>query len=122
MEPERILKSHFIMSLILVKREINEDGEGVFKVIDSKNENVRASDFQKSLQEDRDNGVEHEIKMVNAKPTNFQFNVIYVRADGERVWVWLLDSDDNEISPEEAQVINDAAAGEAEVVEMESEN
>lgn len=119
MEPERILKSHFIMSIILVKREIDEEGKGIFKVIDSKNENVRASDFQKSLQEDRDNGIDHELKVVNAKPVNFQFNVIYVRADGERVWAWILDSDDDEISPEEAQVINDAAAGEAEVVEME---
>lgn len=120
MEPERILKSHFIMSMILVKREIDKEGKGVFKVVDSKNENIRASDFQKSLQEDRDKGIKHEVKIVNAKPTNFQFNVIYVRADGERVWVWLLDSD--EISPEEAQAINDAAAGEAEVAEMESEN
>lgn len=120
MEPERILKSHFIMSIILVKREINEDGEGIFKVIDSKNENVRASDFQKSLQEDRDNGVEHELKIVNAKPVNFQFNVIYVRADGERVWAWILDSD--EIDSEKAQTINDEAAGEAEVVEMEGKN
>lgn len=110
------------MSIILVKREIDNEGKGIFKVIDSKNEKIRASDFQKSLQEDRDNGIEHEMKMVNAKPTNFQFNVIYVRADGERVWVWLLDNDGNEISSEEAQAINDAAAGEAEVVEMESEN
>lgn len=117
MEPERILKSHFIMSIILVKREINDEGNEAFKVVDSKNENMRASDFQKSLQEDRDKGINHLVKMVNAKPTNFQFNVIYVRADGERAWVWILDSEE-EISPEEAQAINDAAAGEQEIVDM----
>lgn len=120
MEPERILKANFIMSLILVSQSIDEDGKNVFKVIDGKNEKVKASDFHRSLQEDRDKGINHEIKVVNSKPTNFQFNVIYVRADGERVWIWLLDGED--ISPEEAQSINDAAAGEAEIVEMESEN
>lgn len=122
MEPERILKSHFIMSIILVKREINEEGKGIFKIIDAKNENMRASDFQKSLQEDRDKGINHITKVVNSKPTNFQFNVIYVRTDGERAWVWILDSDEEEITPEEAQAINDAAAGEQEIVEMEMGN
>lgn len=122
MEPERILKSHFIMSIILVKREVNEEGKGIFKIIDSKNENMRASDFQKSLQEDRDKGINHTLKTVNAKPTNFQFNIIYVRADGERAWVWILDSDEEEITPEEAQAINDAAAGEQEIVDMEMGN
>lgn len=120
MEPERILKSHFIMSIILVKREIDNEGKDVFKIIDSKNENMRASDFQKSLQEDRDKGINHAIKTVNGKPNNFQFNTLYMRADGERMWVWVLDSD--EITSEEAQAINDAAAGEQEIVEMEMGN
>lgn len=39
---------------------------------------IKRKDFEKSLQEDKDNGINHIIEYVNKKPERFQMGVIYI--------------------------------------------
>lgn len=39
---------------------------------------IKRKDFEKSLQEDKDNGINHIIEYVNKKPEKFQMGVIYI--------------------------------------------
>ena len=39
---------------------------------------IKRKEFEKSLQEDKDNGINHIIEYVNKKPEKFQMGVIYI--------------------------------------------
>ena len=39
---------------------------------------IKRKDFEKSLQEDKDNGINHIVEYVNKKPEKFQMGVIYI--------------------------------------------
>ena len=119
MGEERLVKSKFLMSVTLMEEITDEEGNKKLKVKDQKDEWVKGKDFTRDMYEERMNDRNPTIQIVNAKPENFHLNVIYIRADGERMWVWVLDDTP---TPEEAQAINDAAAGEQQTIESEGEN
>lgn len=47
---------------------------------------IRGKEFMNSINEDKENGIDHKIEIVNEKPERFQMGVIYVRADGKMIW------------------------------------
>lgn len=118
MGEDRLVKANFICTVTTVESIKQEDGTNIFKVKESKNEKWKGKEFTDSMYADRVKGIEHPIQVVNSKPDTFQLNVIYILADGTRMWVWVEEKD--MIDSDEAQAINDVAAGEAETVEMES--
>ena len=136
MGEERLVKANFICSVTIVEKTTDEEGKEVYKVKESKNEKWKGKEFTESMMADRIKGIDHTIQIVMNKPEHFQLNVIYILADGTRMWIWVEDklmesnvessetaaaAQGNEITPEEAQAINDAAAGEQIIVEMEGE-
>lgn len=54
---------------------------------------MRARDFEESLYFDRAEGINHKTEIVSAAPENFQFNVIYIRADGKQAYTYILKED-----------------------------
>lgn len=118
MGEDRLVKSKFLLSITLMEEVTDDEGNKKLKVKDQKDEWIKGKDFTRDMYEERVNGREPVIEIVNAKPENFHINVIYIRADGERMWVWVLDDP----TEDEAQAINDAAAGEQQTIESEGEN
>lgn len=109
--PERnLVKSKFIITVTSMQKIIQEDGTESFKTVGQINEEMSRQEFKRSMYDDKINGIDHKVEIVNKKPEQFQFNMLYILADGSRMWVWI--ESDNDITPEEAQAINDAAAGE----------
>ena len=96
MGEERLVKSKFLMSVTLMEEITDEEGNKKLKVKDQKDEWVKGKDFTRDMYEERVNDREPNIQIVNSKPENFQINVIYIRADGERMWVWVLDDSKEE--------------------------
>ena len=87
MGEEKRVKSHFKMKITTLKRQEGEDTNPL-KVINEEWVSCRRTDFVRSLRADADKGIEHKIEMVKATPVNFQINTIYIRLDGEIVWIF----------------------------------
>ena len=96
MDEERLVKSKFLMSITLMEEITDEEGNKKLKVKNQKDEWVKGKDFTRDMYEERVNDREPNIQIVNSKPENFQINVIYIRAAGERMWVWVLDDNKKE--------------------------
>ena len=88
------IKSHFKMEITLVE-QVKTDDKSSFKVIDSIVENLRRTDFINDLNEDKIKGIKHPIQFVMGKPHQFQLNTLYIRNDGEFIWVWVEKGDSN---------------------------
>lgn len=119
MGEERLVKANFICTVTTVEKITDENGNEVLKVKESKNEKWRGKEFTDAMYADRVKDINHTIKIVNGKPNNFQLNVLYILADGTRMWIWVKEED--MIDSEKAQVINDIAAGEQQTIESGEE-
>ena len=60
-----------------------------YKTIGQINEEMSRQEFNRSMFDDKLDGIEHKIEIVNKKPEQFQFNMLYILADGSRIWVWI---------------------------------
>ena len=114
MGEDRLVKSSFFLTTTLMRREKDSEGKEVLKVVDSRTDKTRGKEFTRSMYDDRINGIEHTIRIVNSKPEQFQINVIYILADGTHMWVWV--EDDGEAA---AQKNNDEGAGIQQTIESE---
>lgn len=87
MGEDRVLRSKFLFSIYSFCK--NEDGNLELEI--EVTEKTSAADFYRDMNEARAGGENIELEVVNAKPEAFQFNKLYVRRDGKRAWVFLLD-------------------------------
>lgn len=83
----RFTKAKFRFKINEVEK-IEVDGEMKLKVIGSKTDWCRGSDFERSLREDYNNKVERKIEFCNGEPETFSLGTIYVRKDGREVYVF----------------------------------
>lgn len=83
----RFTKAKFRFKINEVEK-IEADGETKLKVIGSKTDWCRGSDFERSLREDYNNKVERKIEFCNREPETFSLGTIYVRKDGREVYVF----------------------------------
>lgn len=83
----RFTKAKFRFKINEVEK-IEVDGETKLKVIGSKTDWCRGSDFERSLREDYNNKVERKIEFCNGEPETFSLGIIYVRKDGREVYVF----------------------------------
>lgn len=86
---KNLLKSSFLITITLMEKVEDEEGNSTLKVIDTISEKMSRTNFIYDINEDERNGIEHEFEIVQEKPTNFVLNKIYVLADGSRMWVYL---------------------------------
>ena len=98
MEEERIVKSNFLMKItkleVLNEETNDESGETTvnkYKVVDEKWVKMRGKQFIDDIREDRSNGINHSIQVVNKAPDKFKINEIYVLSNGKRAWTYITD-------------------------------
>ena len=82
----RFTKAKFRFKIFDVVKEDSKDGR--IKIIGSKTEWCRGSDFERSLREDYKNKVERKIEFCDGEPSSFSIGVIYVRKDGQMVYTY----------------------------------
>lgn len=55
-----------------------EKQDNILVKVDEIMTKIKRKDFERSLQEDKENGINHIIEYVNKKPEKFQMGVIYI--------------------------------------------
>lgn len=86
--------SNFLMKVTILRKD--KENEKGYKVVDSKLFKSSRREFLDSLQEDRENGINHEIEIVYKEPDKFKINQIYMLADRKKIWVYVEeDGDEN---------------------------
>ena len=88
-------KSKFKLCLTKLRKvEVQESEDNIenenkhYKVVNSEWQNGNGKEFRLSIQEDRKNGINRTIEVVNEKPENFVINQIYMLSTRDRVWIW----------------------------------
>ena len=90
----RDFKNRFNLKISLFEKVKEGDKESL-KLINSKWVKVKAKEFEESLREEEAKGISHKIEKCSSAPVKFQFNTIYLRADGKVAWVFLLKEDNS---------------------------
>ena len=98
MGEDRLDKSNFLMKITkleIIKEdtgdETDDSAADKYKVVDDKRVKMRGKQFVNDLMEDRENGINHSIKVVNKAPDKFKINEIYVLSNGKRAWTYIVD-------------------------------
>jgi len=84
-EKEMYPKANFRMKVTLLEKQ--DGGEGL-KVVASKWVKGNGKEFRESIKEDRANGAERTIEIVDGAPEKFKINQIYMLRDRNVVWVY----------------------------------
>lgn len=94
---ERYTKAKFRMKISYFTKE----DEGL-KLVDSKIETCRGSDFMVSLATDQAKGIKRKIEYVDKEPEAWSMGTIYILRDGTKAWVYteLVPPADSDISKE----------------------
>lgn len=87
-QPWDIVKAKILMSVTMLEKIEDEDGNSSLKVIGNKLFKMSGKEFRVSLEQDRLSGIKHTIEIVNEKPKQFQINGIYILADGKKAWAY----------------------------------
>jgi hypothetical protein len=93
----RFTKAKFRFKINEVEK-VEIDGETKLKIVDSKTNWCRGSDFERSLREDYSNKVERKIEFCNGEPEIFSLGTLYIRKDGREVYVFNEINSNKEIS------------------------
>ena len=96
MKEQRILKNNFLMKVTQLEKVEDENGKQNLKVTDSKWVKCNAKDFEESVYFDRAAGIEHKVQVVTQAPEKFQFNTVYISADGKQAYTYILKEDEDE--------------------------
>ena len=98
MGEDRLVKSNFLMKITkleIINKDMNDESEDSaadkYKVVDEKWVKMRGKQFIDDIREDRSNGINHSIQVVNKAPDKFKINEIYVLSDGKRAWTYITD-------------------------------
>ena len=87
-QPWDIVGAKILMSVTMLEKVEDENGNSSLKVIDNKLFKMSGKEFRVSLEQDRLSGVKHTVEIVNEKPKQFQINGIYILADGKKAWAY----------------------------------
>lgn len=79
-----------------MKVTILEKTEDSYKVVGSQWLKSSGKEFMESIKEDRANGIDRTIEIVNEEPKAFKVNQIYMLRNREVVWVYMDKSEENE--------------------------
>ena len=90
MGEERLVKSNFIMTITTFTK-VNKGEDYTLVKASETISRERGKDFTKSLYEDRSKGLNRKVEVVAAAPKEFVPNVIYIRQDGRRVWIFIIE-------------------------------
>lgn len=89
---DRVMPAHKCRMCITKMREIPDaTGSNHFQKISEEWVNINGHQFRKDLIKDIKNGVKREIELVYEKPNKFAFNIFYLLATRNTMWVWILE-------------------------------
>lgn len=89
MREERPVKSKFLMKITYLRKEGEE-----LKTVKSNSVWLRGKEFMEDMYEDRKNGINHKIEIVDREPEEkFQLGVIYILRTKDRAWAYQMDED-----------------------------
>lgn len=81
---ERLFKASVLLTIVNLKKEIDENGEEKLKVISELNEKVSGRELTYSISKN------HPCEVCFARPASFVFGTLYGLANGRRAWVFNL--------------------------------
>ncbi len=89
---DRIMPAHKCRMCITTMREIPEEtGDKHFRKVKEEWIDINGHQFRKDLMEDAKKGINREVQVVYEKPNKFIFNVFYLLATRDTMWVWTLE-------------------------------
>lgn len=93
-DKEKYPKSKFMMCITTLRRvDVQGPDEKTdtfqYQVLGSHWEKGNGKQFRNSIYEDRANGINRTIQIVNEKPEKFIINQIYMLPTRDRVWIWV---------------------------------
>lgn len=89
---DRIMPAHKCRMCVTTMREVpDEKGSRHFQKVKDEWVNINGHEFRKNFMNDERNGIERKIELVHEKPEKFAFNVIYLLATRDVMWVWTLE-------------------------------
>lgn len=71
---------------VTVLKKTEDENKPKYEVTKSKWIMTSGKEIRESWAEDYKNGIKHQFKVVNEEPKQFQFNVLYVLANGKVLW------------------------------------
>jgi hypothetical protein len=83
----RFTKAKFLLKINTVEK-VEVDGQERLNIIESKSEWCRGSDLERTLTKDYENKVNRKVEFCNGEPSEFALNVLYIRKDGQRAYVF----------------------------------
>ena len=94
MRKERIkMKNRPVKSKFLLKLTYLEDRDGELIPVSSHRVMLSGREFMEDMNEDKKNGINHRIEIVNEEPKdNIELGVIYILATRDKAWVWNLNT------------------------------
>ena len=89
---DRVMPAHKCRMCITTMREIPEEtGDKHFRKVKEEWVDINGHQFRKDLMEDAKKGINREVQVVYEKPDKFIFNVFYLLATRDTMWVWTLE-------------------------------
>lgn len=82
------LKSRFNLKVQIFEKENDK-----IKLKKSEWNTVKRKEFESDYNKEKANGFEMPIEVVNEPPARFQFNHLYIRADGKVAYLFVLKED-----------------------------
>ena len=89
---DRVMPAHKCRMCVTKMTEVpSETGNNHFQKVSEEWIDINGHQFRKDLMEDLKKGVKREIKIVYEKPSTFTFNVFYLLATRNTMWVWTIE-------------------------------
>lgn len=87
------MKNRLVKGKFLLKLTYLEDRDGELIPVSSHHVMLSGREFMDDMDEDRKNGINHRIEVVNEEPKgNIELGVIYILATKDKAWVWNLNT------------------------------
>ena len=87
------MKNRLVKSKFLLKLTYLEDRDGELIPVSSHHVMLSGREFVDDMDEDRKNGINHRIEVVNEEPKgDIELGVIYILATRDKAWVWNLNT------------------------------
>lgn len=87
------MKNRLVKSKFLLKLTYLEDRDGELIPVSSHHVMLSGREFMEDIDEDRKNGINHRIEVVNEEPKgNIELGVIYILATRDKAWAWNLNT------------------------------
>lgn len=87
-QPWDIVKSKIKIKITNFEKVEEPDKPSSHKIIDTIYTTISGKEFRRSMEQDCLDGKENRVEIVDAEPSSFRFNYVYIRRDGKAAWIF----------------------------------